>query len=69
MDKLAQEILTTAPGADLSLPACDFGYYALNAFLTGFLTVSSPLLRAAATNVPFAKTIIDFFISVLPFGP
>ena len=68
MDKLATEILTVAPGADTTLPACDVGYYALNYFLTGMLAVISPLLRGTVKWLPFTKPIIDYSISLLPFG-
>ena len=68
MDKLAEDILTVAPGTDTTLPACDFGYYALNYFLTGMLTVTSPVLRTTVSTLPFTKPIIDYTIALLPFG-
>jgi hypothetical protein len=68
MDVLADFILTNAPDADTSLPACDFRFYALNSFLTVFLTMTSPAIRGLIETVPIAKPIIDFFIGLLPFG-
>lgn len=68
MDVLADFILTTAPDADTSVPACDLGFYALNTFLTVFLTVTSPAIRGLIGIVPIAKPVIDFFIGLLPFG-
>ena len=69
MDKLAEDIKFIDPDADTALPACDFGYRALNAFLTGFLTISSPILRRITEACPnICKPAIDYTIGLLPFG-
>lgn len=69
MDKLADDIKFIDPDEDnTDPPACDFGYDATNFFLTVFLTVSSPVLRAITEACGPCKTIIDFSIGVLPFG-
>ncbi|CAB9508839.1 expressed unknown protein [Seminavis robusta] len=68
MEKIAVFILTTRPDADLSLPACDFGFTALNTFLTVFLTYSSPAIRSLNAVFPPGKPVIDFLIGLLPFG-
>ncbi|CAB9501892.1 expressed unknown protein [Seminavis robusta] len=69
MEVLADFILTFADDADLSLPACDFGFTALNTFLTVFLTFTSPAIRGLIAIFPPSKFVIDFLFGLLPFGP
>lgn len=68
MDRLAEDILISAPDADLTLSACNFQYNAQNFFLSVMLGILSPALRPIIQVVPPSKTAIDFVFGLVPFG-